>query len=441
MSYTATRTLDELWLADIPEHWDSRKIKYTFSERVEKGHPDESLLVASQSMGVVPKDVYGNRTVEATKDLHNLKLVCVGDFVISLRSFQGGLEYAYYRGIISPAYTVMIPNDHITSGYFRFLAKSRLFIELLQMCVTGIREGQNIDYDKLKNHHIPLPPRDEQDQIVRYLDWKVSGINKLINAKRRQISLLQEKRRKTIDEIIGNAAGDKIRFRHLFSLYKGLGITKADLKDEGIPCVSYGEVHSKFGFEVNPDIHALKCVDESYLVTSPKSLLQYGDFVFADTSEDLAGSGNFTYLNSQTKAFAGYHTIIARLNSPIKHRYIAYYFDSSHYRSQIQQRVNGVKVYSITRSILNNTHVDLPDEVKQEEIIETLDKQCSYIDRSIALLRQELDLFAEYRTRLISDVVTGKLDVRGVIVPEYETIEDVTEDEDAADMENVEDLE
>ena len=180
MSYSKYRILDELWLTDIPNHWDSRKIKYTFSERVEKGYPNEPLLVASQNMGVVPKDVYGNRTVEATKDLHNLKLVRVGDFVISLRSFQGGLEYAYYQGIISPAYTVMIPNNHITSGYFRFLAKSKLFIELLQICVTGIREGQNIDYGKLKNHLIPLPPHDEQDQIVRYLDWKVSRINKFI---------------------------------------------------------------------------------------------------------------------------------------------------------------------------------------------------------------------------------------------------------------------
>ena len=72
MSYTAYRPLEELWLIDIPKHWDSRKLKYLFSERVEKGYPNEPLLVASQNMGVVPKGVYGNRTVEATKDLHNL---------------------------------------------------------------------------------------------------------------------------------------------------------------------------------------------------------------------------------------------------------------------------------------------------------------------------------------------------------------------------------
>ena len=223
MSYTAYRLLEELWLADIPKHWDSRKLKYVFSERVEKGYPNEPLLVASQKMAVVPKGVYGNRTVEATKDLHNLKLVRVGDFVISLSSFQGGLEYAHYQGIISPAYTVIIPNDLIASGYFRFLTKSRLFIELLQMCVTGIREGQNIDYSKLKNHHIPLPPHDEQDQIVRYLDWKLSRINKLINVKRRQIELLGEQKRVVVNEAVtrGGEGWQQLRIKATTKILRG----------------------------------------------------------------------------------------------------------------------------------------------------------------------------------------------------------------------------
>lgn len=144
--YLTYKPLDELWLQTIPQHWNVIKIKHLFTERIEKGYPNEPLLVAAQTMGVVPKGVYGSRTVEAQKDLHLLKLVEIGDFVISLRSFQGGIEYAYYRGIISPAYTVMKPNENSEAGYFRYLAKSRLFLELLQMSVTGIREGQNIDY-------------------------------------------------------------------------------------------------------------------------------------------------------------------------------------------------------------------------------------------------------------------------------------------------------
>jgi type I restriction enzyme, S subunit len=106
------------WLGKIPAHWNNIKIKHIFKERVEKGYPDKPLLAATQNMGVVPKNVYGNRTVEASKDFHLLKLVKTGDFVIILRSFQGGIEYAYYEGIISPAYTVMIP-DKNSSHFFR----------------------------------------------------------------------------------------------------------------------------------------------------------------------------------------------------------------------------------------------------------------------------------------------------------------------------------
>jgi type I restriction enzyme S subunit len=419
--YREYKNIPEFWLSSIPDNWACIKIKHIFKERVEKGYPNKPLLAATQNIGVVPKNLYGNRTVEASKDLHLLKLVKAGDFVISLRSFQGGIEYAYYEGIISPAYTIMIPNNN--SHFFRYLFKSIRFIELLQNCVTGIREGQNIDYSKLRNHLIPIPPRSEQDQIIRYLDWKVSMINKYINAKKKQIELLKEQRQTMINETVRRGQGQKYRFRHLFTLIKGLNITKADLVDSGVPCVSYGEIHSRYGFAVNPDINALRCVEKKYLQTNPKSLMKYGDFVFADTSEDIAGSGNFTYLNSNTQAFAGYHTIIARPNKVMNYRYLAYFFDSLLFREQIQQNVNGVKVYSITRSILNDTFIFLPSADEQLSIVALLDEQCKRIDRLVNKFNEEIMLFTEYRTRLISDVVTGKVDVQGEKVPEFEIIE------------------
>ena len=110
---------------------------------------------------------------------------------------------------------------------------------------------------------------------------------------------------------------EQSKLRYMFSFGKGLTITKENLQDEGVPCVNYGEVHSKYGFEVNPKTHTLKYVNEGYLKAAPAALLKKGDIVFADTSEDIEGSGNFTYLNSEERAFAGYHTIIARPNIKI----------------------------------------------------------------------------------------------------------------------------
>lgn len=132
------------WLGNIPQHWEVRKIKYVFTERSQKGFPKEPILCSTQKYGVIPQHMYDNRVVVVNKGLEGLKLVRKGDFVISLRSFQGGIEYAYYQGIISAAYTILNLNDNCYSNYIKYLMKSFDFIQLLQTCVTGIREGQNI---------------------------------------------------------------------------------------------------------------------------------------------------------------------------------------------------------------------------------------------------------------------------------------------------------
>ena len=201
------------------------------------------------------------------------------------------------------------------------------------------------------------------------------------------------------------------RFCTLFTLGKGLNITKENLTEFGIPCVNYGQIHSKYGFEVIPERHILPFVSEDYLLQNEKALIYFGDFIFADTSEDITGSGNFTYLNSNIQTFAGYHTIIARPKKELNYRYIAYYFDSNAFRQQIQSKVKGVKVYSITNSILKNTILSIPPLAEQQKIVAYLDKITAKIDIVIGKIEQEISLLGEYRTRLISDVVTGKINI------------------------------
>lgn len=154
------------WIGKIPSHWEMRKLKYLFSERSEKGFPDEPILCSTQKYGVIPQSMYENRVVAVNKGLEGLKLVRKGDFVISLRSFQGGIEYAHYQGIISAAYTILQLNEGASSAYLRYLLKSQPFIQLLQVCVIGIREGQNINYSLLRKNFIPIPPVEEQEAIV-----------------------------------------------------------------------------------------------------------------------------------------------------------------------------------------------------------------------------------------------------------------------------------
>lgn len=213
-------------------------------------------------------------------------------------------------------------------------------------------------------------------------------------------------------EALGKIPNDweVLRFRDICEFGKGLNITKENLEDVGIPCVNYGEVHSKYGFEVNPEIHQLKCVSENYLKSSPKSLLRYGDFVYADTSEDIDGSGNFTYLNSHQITFAGYHTVIVRPKNNINVRFLAYVFDSLSFRNQIRKAVKGVKVYSITKSILKDTNIWLPDFNGQYEISQFLDKKTSEIDQAIAIKQQQIALLNERKQIVIQKAVTQGLD-------------------------------
>lgn len=190
------------WLGKIPAHWEVRKIKNCLQERSEKGYPNEPILCATQSRGVIPQDMYDNRVVVVNKDFDKLKLVKCGDFVISLRSFQGGIEYAYYQGIISAAYTILTPKDKRNSEYFKHLFKSHDFIQLLQTCVTGIREGQNINYAMLAKHFIPIPPIEEQQKIVLYIKNRLYVIDEYIAKLKTEINYLQEYKQRLISDVV-----------------------------------------------------------------------------------------------------------------------------------------------------------------------------------------------------------------------------------------------
>ena len=403
------------WYGTLPERWETYKVGSLFIERSEKVTDTDFAPLSVSKGGIVPQIA----TVAKSNAGDNRKLVCKGDFVINSRSDRRGSSgVSEYDGSVSLINIVLTPRIETNGKYWHYLLKSHNFIEEYYHNGRGIvADLWTTRYTEMKGIYLPLPPRSEQDAIVRYLDWKVSGVNRLIAAKRRQVELLAEMKRAVVNEYIAKE-GKTVRFRNLFTLIKGLNITKADLSETGIPCVNYGQIHSKYGFEVNPDTNELPFVDKSYLETNPKSLMLCGDFVFADTSEDLAGSGNFTYLNSQTSAFAGYHTIIARPIKEQNYRYLAYYFDSSQFRLQIQMNVNGVKVYSITRAILNSTSVVMPSDEEQKRVVQHLDKVCYNIDSATEKLAAEVALLGEYRTRLIADVVTGKMDVRGVEIME-----------------------
>lgn len=406
------------WIDEIPEHWDIRKMKYTFTERSEKNHPDEQILCATQSQGVIPQAMYDNRVVVVNKGFENLKFVKKGDFVISLRSFQGGIEYAYYQGIISAAYTILNPNKIINSEFAKYLLKSHQFIELLKTCVTGIREGQNINYDILRKKFLPIPPLSEQQHIVSFLDEKTAKIDEYIDKKNKEIEALKEWKKALIAHVVT----------------KGLNIN-AKMKDSGVSWIGeipehwkvktlrhYLKIVSVKGF---PDEKLLSVVrEQGVIVRNTESQEENHNFIPDDLSGyKLVKKGQFAI--NKMKSWQGSYGVsqYQGIVSP------AYYvcdlnFDNKRFfneaiRSQVYipfftQYSKGIRVgqWDLSPIGLKSIPFIEPPIEEQHEIVEYIDAATTKADKMIVELTNHVESMKEYKQRLIADVVTGKINVQ-----------------------------
>lgn len=451
------------WLGDIPEHWEVKKLKYLSA--IKTGYtPDTTKSENYSEDGIVwvkPDELREFNLIIDSKEKINKNRVkkqniiqkdsilvnCIGN----IGKFGiAGIELVTNQQINSVTFNSYIYNKF--GKYLIFVSKDEHFKH------SNGNVVQILNVSSQSQIILPIPPKEEQEKIANYLDDKTAQIDEAISQKQKLIELLKERKQIVINDAVTKGvfesgtflnscsarfrskavppkeSGAKAppselkdsgvewigqipkhweirRFKNYFKFDKGLTITKENLQDEGIFCVNYGEIHSKFGFEVNPKIDNLKCVSEEYLKNNQKSLVNSGDFIFADTSEDIEGSGNFTYLNSDLITFAGYHTIICRPKNDLISRFLAYEFESITFRSQIQKRVKGVKVYSITQGLLKDLIIWLPPKKEQLQILEYIENQTIKIDKAIELEQNYIEKLKEYKATLIDSVVTGKVRV------------------------------
>jgi len=435
------------WLGQIPKHWKIESFKHILTERNEKNTPIKTKEILSLSIdkGVT---LYAEKTTNLDRfkdDFSKYKLAHKGDLVFnSMNMIVGAVGVSDYFGCVSPVYYTYYgeSNEDWSTKFYEYLFRSKIVQGVLYSLGKGLMaidrgDGKyntlrlKVSRDDLRSMKLPLPPVQELTKIVQFLNNKTTKIDDAITIKEQQINLLKERKQILIHKAVTRGLDDNVtlkdsgvewigeipehwevkRFRYVFNLGKGLTITKENLRDEGVFCVNYGEIHSKYGFEVDTNIHKLKCVEEDYLESNPKALISNGDFVFADTSEDIEGSGNFTYLKSENKIFAGYHTVVAKPKFEIESRFFAYIFESESFRNQIRTKVKGVKVYSITQSILKEPTVWFPLLKEQKEIVDYLDLGTQKIETAISLKQQEIAKLKEYKISLINGVVTGKVKV------------------------------
>ena len=195
------------WVGVMPEDWKSINPKVLFTQRKEKAFAGERQLTASQQYGVIFQDEYmeltGTKIVTVEKDFDILKHVEAGDFVISMRSFQGGLEYSTNTGSISSAYVMLIPNlDKVYPRFYRWLLKSSVYINAIQSTTNMVRDGQAMRYANFIQVRLYDVPLDEQEEIADYLDEKCRALDELIRQKELLLSEMEAYKKSFIFEYV-----------------------------------------------------------------------------------------------------------------------------------------------------------------------------------------------------------------------------------------------
>lgn len=183
-------------LPGFDRKWNYVKANEIFKSIVDKSHGGKlEVLSSTQDKGIVPRSQVDIDIKYDENSLSTYKKVCEGDFVISLRSFQGGIEYSNYAGIVSPAYTVLRAIVKIDAGYYKQFFKSSNYIKRLNVAVYGIRDGKQISYDDFGQIKIPVPPIEEQREVAKILstaDYEIDLLQKSIEAEKQKKKALMQ---------------------------------------------------------------------------------------------------------------------------------------------------------------------------------------------------------------------------------------------------------
>lgn len=416
------------WLGMIPKSWDLDKIASLYSERTTKVSDKEYPALSVTKQGIVPQ----LESAAKTDNGDNRKLIKKNDFIINSRSDRrGSCGISEYEGSCSLINTVLAPKNNMVNRYYNYLFKTELFADEFYKWGNGIVDDLwSTKWSNMKNIVVPFPGLEEQQSIVDYLDTKCDQIDTIIAKEQSVIEKLQEYRQSIITETVISGLDltvnmvpsgvewiDSIplnwkttRLTKSFEFFKGLNIKKTDLVDSGAGVVSYGQVHAKNNNGYSLQDELIRYVADNLI--DEKSLLQEGDFVFADTSEDLEGVGNCIHIDSSNELYAGYHTLVARcLDKSICTKYFAFLFLTDIWRSQLRKNANGTKVYSVTQKMFKAVSCLVPPIEEQLKIVAYLEQKCDAIDRVISHKLTIIDTLTEYKKSLIYEVVTGKKEV------------------------------
>lgn len=432
-----------VWLGVVPNHWKVLKLRQILSPVSEKNHPDLPLLSVVREKGVIVRNIEDKEENHnyVPDDLSGYKLVKIGQFAMNkMKAWQGSYGVSRFDGIVSPAYFVFDIQYDINIDFFNRAIRSIVYVNYFGQASDGIRVGQwDLSMQRMKEIPFLLPPRPEQDQIVRFLDWKVSSINKLISIKKRQIVLLKEQENQSISHIVlhglhgsllkdsgnrwvGNIPidWDTIKLGRFCSFQNGIS-ESGEFFTSGTPFVGYGDVYRHLELP-----ETVSGVAQSNEQQQEVFSVREGDIFFTRTSENIEEIGMAAVCRHTIKkaVFSGFVIRCRPRIALVDIDYMKYYLQIPAIRNHFSSMMNIVIRASLGQNLLKQMPVVIPPMTEQKEIATYLDVQHSKYTVLIRTIQKEIQALDELKTRLISDIVTGKIDVRDIEIPEYEFVEE-----------------
>lgn len=409
-----------------PSRWLLYRGKQLFrviDERSNKGI--EELLSVSHITGITPRS-QKNVTMFKSESLIGYKLCQIGDIAANtMWTWQGAIGVSKYYGVVSPAYNVYRQKkEYFNPEYLDLLLREHQLVDVYHSLSTGIRPSRLRLYpDVFLTIDFPVPPRDEQDQIVHFLDWKVSEINKKISLKRQSLDLLKELVNSAFATLISSAF-EKVRLKRVASLESDyIEINPDDYYKKA------GMYNRGRGIFLRDPIKGTEMGDSKFQRIHSDRLMISGQFawedaVFVTSPKDEEGVASHRYY------------LLKSINHDIPVEFLFGYFLSQKGFSDLKQCSHG----SAGRNRPLNINELLRIEVPIVHDHEAISKLCNLVHAYMAMrpiVLHEEAILGELRNRIISDVITGKIDVRNVTVPEYEHVDDIVDD----DSENNEETE
>lgn len=424
--YPAYKDSGVPWLGEVPEHWEVVRCGRLFREIVDTGHPDAELLSIDRVRGIIRQSETG-RKERASEDRSSYKRVLPGELAYNLmNAFMGSIGISTLEGIISPAYAVARPLREIEPAYYHYLFRTQLFTTQFDRYSYGIMYERNrLYFERFKMIPTIVPSITEQSAIVHYLDYIDRRIRRYIRAKQKLLKLLEEQKQAIIHQAVTRGLdpnnvklkpsgmkwlGDVPEHWEIRPLKYWVHINRKTLpettdEDYTFSYIDIGSVTTgrivrpleKISFGKAPS-RARRIVSKGDTIISTVRTYLKAVLYISEESGSLIASTGFAVLSPKEDVFP---------------EYLGYMIQSDTFIDQVTANSIGVAYPAISESSLGRFEVSLPPSIiEQEQIAFFVKKETAFLEKAISSAYQEISLLREYRTRLIVDVVTGKLDVR-----------------------------